>query len=139
VHETFTSSTHVIHVNYSFLQMTILQDTVRRECEERLELTQALSGARMQLLSIQQNPEALRSSPSKKQINRPTVKNSNLRTSVNSVVTSPDVSSFETPVVSRGRRIKSTGSERATRESVDSFRERIAAALGRESRFSHSR
>jgi hypothetical protein len=52
-----------------------------------------------------------------------------------------DITSSETSeiIASRVRRIRSTGSEKATRESVDSFRERIAAALGRESRFSHSR
>ncbi len=124
-------------------QMTILEDTVRRECEERLELTQALSDARMQLLSLQQNPKAPRQFPSNKRLNRPTVNNSDLKTSVNSVVTSAscDITSSETSeiIASRVRRIRSTGSEKATRESVDSFRERIAAALGRESRFSHSR
>ena len=127
-------------------EMTILQDTVRRECEERLELTQALSDARMQLLSIQQNPEVLGQFSGDKRLNRRTVKNSNLKTSVNPVMTSAscDLTSLETSmassvIASNARRIKSTGSERPTRESVDSFRERIAAALGRESRFSHTR
>ena len=123
--------------------MTILQDTVRRECEERLELTQALSDARMQLLSVEQNPEVPGQFSGNKRLNRPTAKNSNLKTSVHPVATSAS-SDFETSmassvIVSSARRIKSTGSERATRESVDSFRERIAAALGRESRFSHTR
>jgi hypothetical protein len=120
--------------------MSILQDTVRRECEERLELTQALSDARMHLLSLQQNPEAPRQFPIKR-LNRPTVNNSDLK--INPAVTSAscDMTSSETSEIiqSRVRRIKSTGSERATRESVDSFRDRIAAALGRESRFNHSR
>jgi len=33
-----------------FLQNTFLQETVRRECEERFELTEKLSEAREQLL-----------------------------------------------------------------------------------------
>ena len=123
--------------------MTILQDTVRRECEERLELTQALSDTRMQLLSLQQNPEAnMRQFHSNKRLSRPTVSNSvDLKTSVNSPVASSNVISSETSeiIASRIRRIKSTGSERDARESVDSFRERIAVALGRESRFNHTR
>lgn len=100
----------------------------------------------MQLLSLQQNPEAPRQFPSTKRLtNRPTVNNSDRKTVVNPVETSAshDVVSSQTAeiIASRVRRIKSTGSEspRATRESVDSFRERIAAALGRDSRFNHTR
>ena len=122
--------------------MSILQDTVRRECEERLELTQALSDTRMQLLSLQQNPEAHpRQFHSNKRLNRPTVNNSDLKTSINGSGTGSNVISSETSeiIASRVRRIKSTGSERDARESVDSFRERIAAALGRETRFNHTR
>ena len=122
--------------------MTILQDTVRRECEERLELTQALSDTRMQLLSLQQNPEAnMRQFHSNKRLNRPTVSNSvDLKTSNSSVASSNVISSETSEIIaSRIRRIKSTGSERDARESVDSFRERIAVALGRESRFNHTR
>ena len=123
--------------------MTILQDTVHRECEERLELTQALSDTRMQLLSLQQNPEAnTRQFHSNKRLNRPTVSNSfDLKASVNSSVASSNVISSETSAIiaSRIRRIKSTGSERDARESVDSFRQKIAVALGRENRFNHTR
>ena len=36
--------------------MEVLQDTVRRECEERFELTEALSEARIQLLALQKRP-----------------------------------------------------------------------------------
>ena len=56
----------IIRVNYSFsrdrkpsfwfycyVQIFFLQETVRRECEERLELTESLSNARTQLLALQ--------------------------------------------------------------------------------------
>lgn len=120
-------------------QMTILQDTVRRECEERLELTQALSDARIQLLSSQ-SPVVSRDSPSAKNhsrvVNRPSLtKHSDFKHS--------SISEVNTSFVNVGyeRKVKSTGSEtsRPTRESVDSFRERIAAALGRQSRSNHTR
>ena len=116
--------------------MTILQDTVRRECEERLELTQALSDTRMQLLSLQKNSDATGHFLDHRRLNRPTINNADPKTSA-----SYDISSSETCdiIASRVRRIKSTGSEKAARESVDSFRERIAAALGRENRANHTR
>lgn len=35
-----------------FLQVVFLQDTVRKECEERFELTEKLSEAREELLQL---------------------------------------------------------------------------------------
>ena len=120
--------------------MLILQDTVRRECEERLELTQALSDARMQLLSspssgTHRNSPSTKSNP--RMLNRTGAAN---RAPVSRTLSNSEVSSS---VVDLGfeRKIKRTGSDtpKATRESVDSFRERIAVALGRQSRANHTR
>ena len=41
--------------------MAVLQDTVRQECEERFELTEALSEARLQLLCLQRGTYNTRS------------------------------------------------------------------------------
>ena len=118
--------------------MLILQDTVRRECEERLELTQALSDARMQLLSSPSSGTH-RNSPSTKSNPRML----NRMGAANRAPVSLSSSEVSSSVVDLGfeRKIKRTGSDtpKATRESVDSFRERIAVALGRQSRANHTR
>lgn len=40
-------------LSFSYFQNAFLQETVRRECEERFQLTEALSQAREQLLELQ--------------------------------------------------------------------------------------
>ncbi|XP_029421446.1 leucine-, glutamate- and lysine-rich protein 1 [Nannospalax galili] len=51
--------------NQSQEENTFLQETVRRECEERFELTEALSQAREQLLELRKSGESLQCSLSK--------------------------------------------------------------------------
>eukprot|EP00112_Aurelia_sp_Birch-Aquarium-sp1_P016525 Seg376.4 transcript_id=Seg376.4/GoldUCD/mRNA.D3Y31 product="Leucine- glutamate- and lysine-rich protein 1" protein_id=Seg376.4/GoldUCD/D3Y31 len=59
-------------------EVAVLQETVRRECEERFELTDALSEARLQLLAVQKGASLKRSShtsiapspPSTRDLNR---------------------------------------------------------------------
>ena len=55
----FLKKKTTLHLSYIFLpKVAFLQDTVRRECEERFELTDALGEARAQLLALQRSSGA---------------------------------------------------------------------------------
>ena len=120
-------------------QVAFLQETVRRECEERLELTDALGEARAQLLSLQRTPGAslsrtsLNSSSSSGSLIRGNSKGhdvNELNESATAQATSCAVG-FDGGVGYRsGTGARETGSS-SRGGSVDDSRQRIAAAVRR--------
>ncbi|XP_026638132.1 leucine-, glutamate- and lysine-rich protein 1 isoform X1 [Microtus ochrogaster] len=66
-------------INQSQEENTFLQETVRRECEERFELTEALSQAREQLLELRRSGGSLRCSLNKGTLTYPATAVSNHR------------------------------------------------------------
>lgn len=118
--------------------MAFLQETVRRECEERLELTDALADARTQLLALQRTSSASLSrssslNSSSGNLNRGSSQGlalNGLGDSAGSKATSCSVG-FDGGVGYRpGSGTRDTG--RTSRAgSVDDSRQRIAAAVRR--------
>ena len=116
-----------------------MQETVRRECEERLELTDALGEARTQLLALQRTSGASLSrssrlnSSSSGSINRESAKgpaSNGLSNGAGSQATSCSVG-FDGGVGHRpGSGARDTGRSSRT-GSVDDSRQRIAAAVRR--------
>lgn len=104
----------------------MLQDTVRQECEERLELTDALSDARTKLLSLQRQNKISLSRTSLSTSGSSHSLTGSTRDDVNST-SSTCLVGFD------GVNVKSSqDSGRLSRSgSVDDSRKRIAAVLGR--------
>lgn len=112
--------------------MAFLQETVRRECEERLELTDALGEARAQLLALQRSSGASlsRSSSLNSSSSNRGLASNGLSDTVGSQATSCSVGFDGGVGYGPGSGARDTGrSSRAG--SVDDSRQRIAAAVRR--------
>ncbi|KAI8489857.1 Leucine-, glutamate- and lysine-rich protein 1 [Branchiostoma belcheri] len=119
-------------------EIAFLQETVRRECEERFELTEALSEAREQLLTFQRPPAGFSSNavprPPSGQKSR---SENSLRSSTNSFSSTGSAGSGKGGVRSSSSNVsvsfegaKPTG-DRGKGSSMNASRKRIAAAMGR--------
>ncbi|XP_078617197.1 uncharacterized protein LOC144885228 isoform X2 [Branchiostoma floridae x Branchiostoma japonicum] len=121
-------------------EIAFLQETVRRECEERFELTEALSEAREQLLAFQRPPAGFPSNavprPPSGQKSR---SENSLRSSTNSFSSTGSAGSGKGGVRSSSSNVsvsfegaKPTGTgDRGKGSSMNASRKRIAAAMGR--------
>ncbi|KAL1777764.1 hypothetical protein HispidOSU_009658 [Sigmodon hispidus] len=128
---------------------TFLQETVRRECEERFELTEALSQAREQLLELRRSGGGLPCSHNKGTLTYPATTVSNLRdqSSVRQTcgrgTSTPSLHGLPKPSVSPAsdklKKVSSSGlpalpqpyPPRGRASSVNETRQRLAAILSR--------
>ena len=117
----------------------LLQETVRQECEERFELTEALCEARTQLLASQRGSSvSLSRSMSGSSLASTSNRISKTRLRSNDVTNGPSSSvcavGFDGGVSARpgsSSRDSPGRQTRASSNSVDENRKRIAAAIGR--------